>query len=264
MRRKAFWSLAVVAALASLAIAGIATSATKQTKLDNVTVQLKWVTQAQFAGYYAAAAQGLLQGQRPQREDQGRRPGHHPRAGRRLRSGAVRPRLAAEPARRARPGRQADQHRPGVQPLGHDGADLEELRADDDQVAGEEEGRRVVLREPVRALRGAHEERDRPEQLERGHDRQPAVRHEPLPPEEGRRGRGDDLQRARAGARDEEPGHRPAVQAQRPERAEDGGAGHGHARGRRLRELRLDREREEPGHRQAVPRGDVPGLGLLP
>ena len=27
---------------------------------------------------------------------------------------------------------------------------------------------------------------------------------------------------------------------------------------------RLDREREEPGHRQAVPRGDVPGLGLLP
>ena len=28
------------------------------TKLDNVTVQLKWVTQAQFAGYYAAAAQG--------------------------------------------------------------------------------------------------------------------------------------------------------------------------------------------------------------
>ncbi len=58
MRQKVFWGLALVAALASLAIAGIATSATKTTKLDNVTVQLKWVTQAQFAGYYAAAAQG--------------------------------------------------------------------------------------------------------------------------------------------------------------------------------------------------------------
>jgi len=50
--------LALVVVLASLAIAGIATSATKQTKLDSVTLQLKWVTQAQFAGYYAAAAQG--------------------------------------------------------------------------------------------------------------------------------------------------------------------------------------------------------------
>ncbi len=58
MRRKVFWGLALVAALASLAVAGIATSATKQTKLDSVTVQLKWVTQAQFAGYYAAAAKG--------------------------------------------------------------------------------------------------------------------------------------------------------------------------------------------------------------
>ena len=39
-------------------------------------------------------------------------------------------------------------------------------------------------------------------------DRQPAVRHDAVPPEQGRRRGGDDLQRARAGARDEEPGDR--------------------------------------------------------
>jgi len=35
-----------------------ATAASKQQKLTKVTLQLKWVTQAQFAGYYAAVAQG--------------------------------------------------------------------------------------------------------------------------------------------------------------------------------------------------------------
>jgi NitT/TauT family transport system substrate-binding protein len=35
-----------------------AMSATAAPKLTNVTLQLKWVTQAQFAGYYAAVAQG--------------------------------------------------------------------------------------------------------------------------------------------------------------------------------------------------------------
>ena len=33
-------------------------------ELDNVTLQLKWVTQAQFAGYYAALEDGLLRGRR--------------------------------------------------------------------------------------------------------------------------------------------------------------------------------------------------------
>ena len=30
-----------------------------------LTLQLKWVTQAQFAGYYVAKGQGLLQGRKP-------------------------------------------------------------------------------------------------------------------------------------------------------------------------------------------------------
>jgi NitT/TauT family transport system substrate-binding protein len=53
-------TLAVAAALASV-IVGAATTAgasTKSHKLTKVTLQLKWVTQAQFAGYYAAKVKG--------------------------------------------------------------------------------------------------------------------------------------------------------------------------------------------------------------
>ncbi len=48
--------------LLALAVVGMAAwgamSATAAPKLTNVTLQLKWVTQAQFAGYYAAEQQG--------------------------------------------------------------------------------------------------------------------------------------------------------------------------------------------------------------
>ena len=43
--------LAIVGAVA-------ASAAPKRQELTKVTLQLKWVTQAQFAGYYAAVAQG--------------------------------------------------------------------------------------------------------------------------------------------------------------------------------------------------------------
>jgi NitT/TauT family transport system substrate-binding protein len=52
----------VVIALAALLVAAVSVTAAQarpQTqKLDKVTLQLKWVTQSQFAGYYAAAAKG--------------------------------------------------------------------------------------------------------------------------------------------------------------------------------------------------------------
>ena len=51
----------------------------------------------------------------------------------------------------------------------------------------------------------------------------------------GRRRRGDDLQRARAGARAEEPGHGQALHARRAERDQDVRRRHGRARGRDLR-----------------------------
>jgi NitT/TauT family transport system substrate-binding protein len=50
--------LAIAAvAVASLAVAGFATAGPSQSN-TKVTVQLKWVTQAQFAGYYAAKSRG--------------------------------------------------------------------------------------------------------------------------------------------------------------------------------------------------------------
>jgi len=48
----------LVAALVLVGSAFAASASTHSQKLTNVTLQLKWVTQAQFAGYYAAAAQG--------------------------------------------------------------------------------------------------------------------------------------------------------------------------------------------------------------
>ena len=63
MKRRTSWSAAIVAlAVAGLALWGglttRATAAPASAKLDKVTLQLKWVTQAQFAGYYAALAKG--------------------------------------------------------------------------------------------------------------------------------------------------------------------------------------------------------------
>jgi NitT/TauT family transport system substrate-binding protein len=59
MTRRKWIALAGLAA--ALAVGGSAVAASASThsqKLTNVTLQLKWVTQALFAGYYAAAAKG--------------------------------------------------------------------------------------------------------------------------------------------------------------------------------------------------------------
>ena len=51
-------TVALVAVLACAIAATAAQAAPRAQKLDKVTLQLKWVTQAQFAGYYAAVAKG--------------------------------------------------------------------------------------------------------------------------------------------------------------------------------------------------------------
>ena len=56
--RRWYLLVAAVAALAALAAAGIATAGSTGTQLTKVTLQSKWVVQAQFAGYYAAQAKG--------------------------------------------------------------------------------------------------------------------------------------------------------------------------------------------------------------
>ena len=57
MGRKRVLGVAIVAIAVSL-WAGPASAQPQAKKLDSVTLQLKWVTQAQFAGYYAALAKG--------------------------------------------------------------------------------------------------------------------------------------------------------------------------------------------------------------
>src|SRR5881227_733502 len=64
MKHRRYWvggiaALALVAAAAAFAVSAAGSARHAQsTKLTKVTLQLKWVTQAQFAGYYAAKAKG--------------------------------------------------------------------------------------------------------------------------------------------------------------------------------------------------------------
>src|SRR3954452_16587405 len=59
MKKKSLLALASIAvAVAALAAALGMSRAQAAPKLTNVTLQLKWVTQAQFAGYYAAVEKG--------------------------------------------------------------------------------------------------------------------------------------------------------------------------------------------------------------
>ena len=58
MKRWVGWA-AVLAAVVPLTIGStVATAAPSQSHATNITLQLKWVPQAQFAGYYAAVQQG--------------------------------------------------------------------------------------------------------------------------------------------------------------------------------------------------------------
>ena len=50
--------VAVVVAVAALVFVSLGSAKPEAAKADKVTLQLKWVAQAQFAGYYAAAAKG--------------------------------------------------------------------------------------------------------------------------------------------------------------------------------------------------------------
>jgi NitT/TauT family transport system substrate-binding protein len=76
MKRRWSFGLAALAVVSAVALAGCGGSdksssgggnaggsAGNCSKTDNVTLQLKWVTQAQFAGYYAAADQGYYKDQ---------------------------------------------------------------------------------------------------------------------------------------------------------------------------------------------------------
>src|SRR4051794_41973445 len=63
MKHRRYWvwglaALVLMSAVWAAAGAGASTSKHSKAAATKVTLQLKWVTQAQFAGYYAAAAKG--------------------------------------------------------------------------------------------------------------------------------------------------------------------------------------------------------------
>ncbi len=205
MRRK-FMLMGAILAAAVATTALLSASAGASTKLTKVTLQLKWVTQAQFAGYYAAAAQG-----------------YYKQAGLDVNLKVGGPNITPETVVIG-----------GGADIGLDW--LPNLFATDEKGGGlvsvaqmyarsgmteitwkssginsiakmkRQEGRRLVLRQPAGALRRSDEERHRSDEPEGRDDLQPAVRHERVPLQADRRRGGDDLQRAGAGAGDEGPG----------------------------------------------------------
>ena len=61
MGRKHLGAFVLVVAAVTVALwagFGTAKAQPKAAKLDKITLQLKWVTQSQFAGYYAAVSKG--------------------------------------------------------------------------------------------------------------------------------------------------------------------------------------------------------------
>lgn len=62
MKRGKWYAVgAALAVVASLAVTSLAVAGQSSSKLTKVTIQLKWVTQSQFAGYYAAKAKGYYE-----------------------------------------------------------------------------------------------------------------------------------------------------------------------------------------------------------
>ncbi len=59
MKKRGLYLALVAVAAAALVAAGLAAASSSKSEATKVTVQLKWVTQAQFAGFYAAEAKGF-------------------------------------------------------------------------------------------------------------------------------------------------------------------------------------------------------------
>jgi len=57
-KRRWYVAGVAIAVVAALSATGLAMAGSSSPKLTKVTIQLKWVTQSQFAGYYAAKAKG--------------------------------------------------------------------------------------------------------------------------------------------------------------------------------------------------------------
>ena len=108
--------------LGAVAFAAFMAAAAAQAA-DKVTLQLKWVTQAQFAGYYVAKDKGFYKEANLDVTIKPGGPDVAPAAGHRRRRRRRDRRLDAVRPRHSREGRAAGQHRAALQALRHD-ADL--------------------------------------------------------------------------------------------------------------------------------------------
>ena len=186
--------------------------ATPSRALTQVTLQSKWVVQAQFAGYYAAVDQGFYEDEGLDVTIRAGGPDIVPEQVVLGRTGRVRDQLARQPARDPRPGAEPRQHRArssparGMTEVTWKDSGLDKIT----KLEGKKFG--VWLGGNEHKLFAALTKNGLDPQ-EDVRDRRAAVRHEPLPEPRGGRGRRDDLQRARAGARGREPGHGRAVHA---------------------------------------------------
>ncbi len=220
-------------------------------KADKVTLQLKWVTQAQFAGYYAAAAKGYY---KQFGLDVTLKPGG--------------PDITPEQVVASGQAQFGLDWLPTLLATRDKGDDLVNIaqvftRSGMTELTWKSSGINTIKKmegKKVGVWCCGNENELYAALVKNGIDPKNTsdvtIVNQPfdmnaVPPEPGRRCRGDDVQRARAGARDEEPEDREALQAHRPQRHHDGEGRHGDARGRHLRQRRLDQGREEPGHREA-------------
>ena len=157
-------------------------SAKPAASIDKVTLQLKWVPQAQFAGYYAAASKGYY---KQFGLDVTLKPGGPDITPEQVvASGQAQFGLDWLPSLLATRDKGGDLvniaqvfTRSGMTELTWKSSGINTIKEDVRQ-----EGRRLVLRQRERALRGTREERDLPKAEERRHDREPALRHDPVPP----------------------------------------------------------------------------------
>ena len=206
MRRKHWAWLGLMAVVAATAAATLlSTTAGASPKLTKVTLQLKWVTQAQFAGYYAAAAQGYYKQAGLDVKIKVGGPNITPE---RSSSAAARTsastgcRTCSRRARRAAASSRSRRCSPrsGMTELTWKSSGINTIK----KMAGKKVGVWCCGNQPE-LFAALNKNGIDPSNSKRRDDLQPAVRHERLPQPADRRGRGDDLQRAGAGARDEEP-----------------------------------------------------------
>ena len=206
-------ALCVVAISLSAGL-GTAKAQPKTAKLDKVTLQLKWVTQSQFAGYYAAKALG-----------------YYKAFGLDVTLKVGGPSITPEQVVASGGAQIGIDWLPSLLATRDTGTNLVNIaqmfaRSGMTEIAKkttgitsiaamrEQDGRRVVLREPVRALCRADEARHGSRAQQGRQDLQPALRHDRVPAGEDPGRRGDDVQRARAGARVEESDDREALHAE--------------------------------------------------